>query len=252
MKKFEVQLLRVLIGLIFLTFFAFTLSSQEKIKVMKPDGGETYYVGWKQNIFWQTWDKSNKPTNNGKVTIEYSSDGGASWHKIVKDYPNSKGYLWTVPNVISSNCRIKIKWEWKATEGNVQINKVTEDVTDGVFTITNPPTVNVRIIRPNGGERMSAGSLAGIKWEVKLNNSPCYEGKSSLYYSIDNGTNWNLIARDLKIDSRVGVGAYTWQVPHVSSTRCKLKVVWSKVGMWRDETLTGSDETDNVFTISIQ
>ncbi len=242
MKKSKVKLfLQISIALSILSFLFQPVFAQPNIKIIKPNGGEFFYVGWQQYIFWKT-----SAHGNGKVNISYSSDGGVSWHEIVKGYPNSGGYLWTVPNVISNNCRVKI--EYKEDLGNIILTKAY--TSDGVFTIATPPKVEVRIIRPNGGESMSSGTNAGIKWEVKVDDRPCYEGTSDIYYSIDNGRTWNLIARRLRINPGVGVGAYTWQVPHVDSDRCKLKVEWLWVRQWRDEALTGRDETDRTFTIT--
>jgi hypothetical protein len=240
MKKSKFDLFfQIFIAFSLLSFLYLPVSAKENI-IIKPNGGEIFYVGWQQYIFWQKNIRANE------VNISYSLDGGASWHKIVKDYPNRGSYLWTVPNVVSNNCRVKI--EWKEDLGNIILTKVY--TSDGVFTITNPPKVEVRIIRPNGGERISSGTNAGIKWEVKVDNNPCYEGTSDIYYSIDNGRTWNLIARRLSINPGVGVGAYTWQVPHVDSDRCKLKVEWFWVRQWRDDALTGRDETDRTFTIT--
>ncbi len=237
MKKLKIELFLWVLTIFFLLS---SLFAQPEFRIIKPNGGEFFYVGWKQYIFWQS------PTTNGKVNIYYSSDGGASWHKIVKDYPNSRGYLWNVPNVLSNNCRVKI--EWTPISGNITVTQ--SDISDGVFAIANPPRVEVRIIRPQGGETMTAGSSAGIKWEVRVDSNPCYEGSSSLYYSIDNGNTWNLIAQRLRINPGIGVGAYTWQVPHVNSDRCKLKVEWSWVRLWKDDALRGNDEIDRTFTIT--
>jgi len=42
------------------------------------------------------------------VKIEYSSDGGATWNQITASTTNDGDYIWTIPNIPTTQCRIKI------------------------------------------------------------------------------------------------------------------------------------------------
>ena len=63
------------------------------------------------------------------VKLFYSINGGASWKAIKAVKGNPGSYNWTVPNVSSSGCKVKVmlKDAGGATVGN--------DVSDGLFTI---------------------------------------------------------------------------------------------------------------------
>ncbi|MDQ1350448.1 MAG: hypothetical protein QG657_750, partial [Acidobacteriota bacterium] len=72
------------------------------ITVTSPNGGESWAGGSTNNI---TWTSAGAVHN---VKIEYSPDNGASWIEIVSDYHNDWVYPWTIPNISSANCLIRI------------------------------------------------------------------------------------------------------------------------------------------------
>ncbi len=80
---------------------SFTIA-RDTISVVMPNGGENYHVGEYYPVFWDwTGDFYN-------ARIDYSTDGGATWNQIAAGTGNYGYYRWTVPNVSSSNCRIRI------------------------------------------------------------------------------------------------------------------------------------------------
>ena len=81
----------------------FTISPAPDIVITSPDGGESWVVGASQNI---TWVSKNTVAN---VVLDYSTDGGSSWNNIVSSITASAGsYAWTIPNTISSNCKVRV------------------------------------------------------------------------------------------------------------------------------------------------
>jgi hypothetical protein len=82
----------------------FTISKfSGSITVTSPNGGEVWVAGSTQNI---TWYSSG---NVGNVKILYSTDGGYNWITIITSTSNDGTYAWTLPNVSSSNCLIRIR-----------------------------------------------------------------------------------------------------------------------------------------------
>jgi len=95
----------------------------------------------------------------------------------------------------------------------------------------------VRVISPNGGEALKSGNTLTIQWQTNKTIRPV--AKTILKYTCDGGIRWN------RIHTLPGnPGSYTWTVPYVSSTQCKVNVVL------RDASgnIVGIDKSDAYFT----
>lgn len=75
------------------------------ITLIAPMGGESYTQSTTQNILWSSSD-ANLGAN--PVMIEFSQDMGVSYSMVASGVPNSGSFAWTVPVVMSPNCRIRI------------------------------------------------------------------------------------------------------------------------------------------------
>ena len=73
---------------------------QYPLTVIKPNGGEIFYTGTQEKIYW-IW--SDTVSN---VTIEYSY--GTGWNLIAANHPNSGEFNWLVPSVNTNQAIIKI------------------------------------------------------------------------------------------------------------------------------------------------
>lgn len=96
------------------------------LKLISPNGGEILNAGKIHNIIWQT-NATKSPVSI--VSLQYSTDGGASWKNIVNLSSNTEQYLWTIPSAPSSKCKVKVIL--KDSYGNV----IGSDVSDKSFTI---------------------------------------------------------------------------------------------------------------------
>jgi uncharacterized delta-60 repeat protein len=98
----------------------------EVVKVLSPDGAESLGSGSVHTITWRT-NATIRPV--AQVKLFYSVNGGTSWTAIKTLTGNPGNYNWTVPNVLSSSCKVKavLKDSGGVTVGN--------DISDGVFTI---------------------------------------------------------------------------------------------------------------------
>lgn len=77
--------------------------------------------------------------------------------------------------------------------------------------------IPLRIVSPNGGERLRAGTTATIQWGGVLRGGE--DGDSvRLEFSIDGGATWETIVENV-IDS-----SYHWLVPFSASSRCRIRV----------------------------
>lgn len=92
----------------------------EQIAVVSPNGGESFFVGQKVTILWTT------TISFSNARIEYSADGGGTWNTVIANTPNSGSYVWTVPNVVSNNCLVRV---------SDAANSSFVDTSDTAFTI---------------------------------------------------------------------------------------------------------------------
>ncbi|HLP61569.1 MAG TPA: hypothetical protein VK186_22200 [Candidatus Deferrimicrobium sp.] len=98
------------------------------ITVTSPNGGERWMVGSSHAI---TWTTTGTVAN---VKIEYSRSKGSSWEIITASTANTGSYTWTIPDTVSSHCRIKIS---DASDGT------PTDTGDAFFSIIKPPIIQL-------------------------------------------------------------------------------------------------------------
>lgn len=75
------------------------------VHVAWPDGGQLLPSGTTQTIRWLASDTNNAaiPT----IDLYYSIDGGNNW-QFIASTTNVGTYAWTVPNVVSTQCKIRV------------------------------------------------------------------------------------------------------------------------------------------------
>jgi len=193
----------------------FSVTPETNIKVLSPNGGEALTFGTSQKITWTS-------ANIRKVKLDYSINSGADWVVITDSIESTGTYDWTVPNVNSNLCVIRIS---DALDG------VPFDISDADFMISNQIKKEVTVSSPNGGEILSAGTSQNITWTSNGIS------KVKIEYTSDNGINWSVI-----VDSTDTDGSYQWApVPNISSSQCKIKIT--------DKDGTINDVSDAVFSI---
>lgn len=192
----------------------FKIVANPSIRITRPDvAGLTFETGASEEI---TWTSTNVQT----VKIEYSTNNGASWVLIKSNEPSDGSYFWSVPNAVSTQCKIRITSE---TNSNIF------DISDNKFTI-NP---RITITSPNGGENIPVGNNHNITW------ASSNTANIKIEYSTDNGTSWNTIIAS----TAAAAGTYTWTTPNIPSTQCLIKISDAvKPEIY--------DLSDNLFTIS--
>lgn len=161
------------------------------LKITSPAEGTNWASGSTQSIKW------NSSPNLTTVRIEYSSNSGLSWDTVVGSIPASdSSYDWKIPgSLISSQAKIRIY---------SSVNSSISD-TSGKFAIFVP---SVTLTYPNGGERLSAGTVDTIRWKAE------YVSTVRIDYSLDNGSNWQVLKDAVDATS----GKYAWQIPNGLST----------------------------------
>ena len=97
---------------------------QEDFVLTYPIGGESFEPFSSEVI---RWDVNNDSVN---VALEYSTDDGMTWNNINASVNPSNGYFaWTVPNVTSGECKIRVTQGALVVEsGKFSIMPTTENL----------------------------------------------------------------------------------------------------------------------------
>jgi len=228
----------------------FTISSEQELVIISPNGGENWPVGSSQLITWNStggnspipgpgnepelfFNKKSKPLiykpsiiNSGitDVKLQFSTDAGATWQTISESTPNVGSFVWTqLPEVNSSLCKVKIS---DAVDGT------PADVSDANFIITTNSTEEIIVTAPDGGEEWEAGTNQTIKWHSTSVSNVKIE------YTNNNGVNWSTI-----VESTPSSGFYNWDpIPNTPSTNSRIRISNADGGF-------PSDMSENFFTI---
>jgi hypothetical protein len=98
------------------------------IHLTQPNGGEVLTGGSSYSI---QWTISGDLTKINRISIDYTTDNGAKWYYIFSvssGFSTSMSKSWTVPNVSSTQCKLRI--------GLIRTDSsVSVDYSDSVFTI---------------------------------------------------------------------------------------------------------------------
>ncbi len=201
--------------LFFTLFFGFYLGLSQSITITSPNGGEVWAGCSTKNITWTSSSTSNF------YSIDYSTDGGLNWTSVTSSYNTTSGsFSWTVPNINSSNCLVRVQ--------DSQTPAV-QDQSDTNFTITAP----LILTSPNGGETWEAGTSKSITWAAT--------GTSNRYkieYTTNGGSSWNTITNNVYNTT----GIYSWTVQNSPSNAAQIRVT-------DYYTSCMSDKSDSLFTI---
>ncbi|MBN2245583.1 MAG: hypothetical protein JW755_07030 [Candidatus Aminicenantes bacterium] len=157
---------------------------ESSLQVISPNGGERWLKGSAHEVSWSSTG------NIDKVNLEYSTDKGIHWKTISVEEENDGQFLWTIPDVVSSGCRLRIK----ENEGDYV------DICDADFSIIaadNPPFV--RISHPNNNAKLREKTVIRIdanddlrisKVELLVDGFLKYTGINSPYKYIFDPNGW--------------------------------------------------------------
>lgn len=171
-------------------------------KLLTPNGNQTMYYAQNYNITW-----TNQYFNGTYVTLSYSLDSGATWQPITSVTNNTGSYTWSVPNVVSSRCLVKV---------NEYNNAAVYDVSDAVFTIGPALVINT----PNGDNGVEEWRVC-TQTTIHWTSGGC-SGNWKLEYSINNGTSWSVISNSYA--SAGTNNSYDWTIPNMPSTQCLIRI----------------------------
>jgi hypothetical protein len=109
---------------------SFIIQSTKVITVINPNGGEILDGGSQYEILWNSEDVEF-------AKLEYSINNGASWNSIIDSTESTGVYLWIVPNVLTTQARIKIS--------DISLPSIY-DASDETFRINYPVNVDENVV----------------------------------------------------------------------------------------------------------
>jgi hypothetical protein len=140
-----------------------------------------------------------------KYHLDYSTDGGSSWKRIITGYEpsiSSTGiakYDWQVPNAVTSTAKVRVVDRY---------NGAIIDETDGLFEIL-PAIPFIDITNFQNMGRVYPDQVETITWKAPTFNV----SHVRIELTKDYGNTWTLVA-----DNVQNTGSYVWAVPSTISS----------------------------------
>jgi hypothetical protein len=73
---------------------------------LSPKTNDIVKAGDSYEILWKAEPAESE--FGAMVTVEFSKDGGKSWDKVEENVPKSGKYIWKVPKLDSTQCKVLI------------------------------------------------------------------------------------------------------------------------------------------------
>ncbi|MEK7676816.1 MAG: Ig-like domain-containing protein [Verrucomicrobiota bacterium] len=146
----------------------------------------------------------------------YSTDDGVTWVPIQEGYvtttPPFAGEIfnWAVPANLTVGANLKVRVVARDASGN------WGESIAGPYLIHSGTAPVVKVIFPDGGEALPAGSTQPFRWSISAPNGVSY-ASLSVYYN-----NNNVTAQDITTNT---TGTYSWTLPaNLTTTVAKIRV----------------------------
>jgi beta-lactamase superfamily II metal-dependent hydrolase len=135
------------------------------VTVSSPNGGEAWATGSSHNITWTATDNVGVTS----ITLQYSTNSGATWSSVAIGEANDGVYAWTVPATATAQALVKVTaYDAAANPGS--------DMSNAVFTV-NLPTFTIVASAATGGTISPAGNVTvnnGTSQFFSIQPSACY------------------------------------------------------------------------------
>ncbi|HXF05639.1 MAG TPA: Ser-Thr-rich GPI-anchored membrane family protein [Blastocatellia bacterium] len=211
--------------------FTITDVTPPQVSVTRPGAGDIVQAGRSTTIRWTSSD------NIGVVAhdIQLSTNGGASFAiTVAANLPGTQQtFTWNVPAEVVTNQAV-IRVIARDAAGN------SGQGDSGIFVIQPAPTPpTVRLLAPNGGEVIQAGSVFTVRWTSSDDRGIA---SHDLLLSTDGGQSFPFT---IQTGLPGSAQSFAWSVPStLATTQARLRVIARDV-----DGLTAQDDSDADFTI---
>jgi peptidoglycan hydrolase-like protein with peptidoglycan-binding domain len=223
-----------------------TTTAASWVKVLAPNGGETYTAGQQITIKWITCSL----LVNNNMTIGIKNSAGVIVAVLTQSTPNDGIQTFNIPSTLQTG-------QYKVYVNTVYNGITYSDQSDNTFSVTAPTlsscnpnitTPSIKVISPNGGEVYTAGQQVIVKWTScnVPNTLPVFislEGNNNITTNIVDATQ-GVLNDGSELVTLPTQG--TWQGMQFG------QIYKIRVGVGPFGNLSGStsDNSDNLFTIN--
>ncbi|MCU0286314.1 MAG: S8 family serine peptidase [Acidobacteria bacterium] len=151
--------------------FSITSGPAPTLTITSPNGNEKWEVGSVHNITWTTTGTV------GTLKIYYSTNNGSNWTTVTSSTSNDGSYSWTVPNAVTTTCKIRIS---EVADG------LPSDTSNAAFSIITPipPEISLNRTQFNYGS-IVGGSASGVQ-TLRIDN----KGGGTLQWTALSSDSW--------------------------------------------------------------
>jgi len=173
--------------------------SEDVIKITRPASTDpTYKFGKSDYIEWTMEDMAT-------IRFEFSANGKDNWYSV------------TGP--ISSRL-LQTKWDIPAVNTKDAVVRMVDVNTGKILAYSTPFRIlggSATFINPKKGQLVKCGNTEPVRWTYE------FIDKFDLQLSVDGGTTWDYIAKDVNTLK----GVYQWKVPQVKTEKAIIRAIWN-------------------------
>jgi hypothetical protein len=183
------------------------LGSNVSVSLLRPNGGETAFIGVPFPVRWSS-------TGASSFDLSLSLNGGSTFAPIANctALPASATSCNWVPTMPSSHARVRV------TARNGGATSVDESAAN--FTVTRRPPL-VLVLTPHTSSRLTVGSTQFIRWIHTLGA----QSYVRIELSRNGGATWETIADSVKNVHPLG-GVFRWVVTGPTTNAAVVRVTW--------------------------
>ncbi|MBI4853704.1 MAG: hypothetical protein HY819_18070 [Acidobacteria bacterium] len=185
--------------------FQIVADAPPSIKVLSPNGGETFSPNDMLIIKWKSSDDRRLVSQK----VEFSLNGGTTYNSVAELTGEVQQFAFKLPALNSNQALVRIS----VSDG---VNQIVSDTNDRVFQISDDRLPQVKILSPNGGEQFIVGQQIQVSWQST-------DDKGLRSQSIEFSSNSGVTFTEL---AKVGgsVQNFTLNIPSVLSKVCRLRI----------------------------
>jgi hypothetical protein len=208
------------------TNFTINKSPLLGLRLISPNGGESYSVNTLHEVKWETKGKIDY------ITILYSTDDGLTWGSMTNsqkgesfNIPNTGSFIWQVPGGLYASSKVKVQ----IYDHN---NRCLADFADSLFSIDRNPSV--AIVKPKLSDTLYPGKTYDLQWTTYAFPTNAH-GYVHIEYSLDSGSTWISVEDSTYSLPDPQINSFKWTVPNTLTDQAILRIHSARNKAYKDE-----------------